>query len=582
MYVEKITAEGQTYAEKYLAAPVNKILPNSASLQGKFSHSQVSQVSEGRDAVVSSQMQNPTGLPDRLKCGLEHLSGYDLSAVRVHYNSPKPKQLGALAYAQGANIHLGEGQESHLPHEGWHVVQQMQGRVNPTMQMKGALINDDEGLEQEADVMGKKALHQAPHSFSTSSQRQIRISNRIDPSGKNASIIRKAVRNSMNAHRPVTQLGISRDSRYKRRKTSKRDKFSDIKYLFQKPLFDTVYAHPVKYNWPRTRSLITVYDYFRHLNNPGSREKFTPQELNTIDAMLAKQLVISIRKSQAESDLLDAPRVMEPGEVPASIVKYTDRPNRRVYGSQLRERLKEHFLCAYEHLLDKFFNANPDIVSKIAWTIPRIHNPFTNMPILKNVAPANNWNSSPIAYQNANIQPLTNAAGRSRIKFKKLTNTSQPSSLKNQYIWEMKGILQDKNKPSQRLTLMHQIRGRFGGPSSQNNMFLGTAASNLSDVNSHVNQVEDRIAWAITSAPKWPIRDFYVEYLVEPQFGTIAPHVQQQIVNANLNPNERNAAIDWCKQATPKHYKTHWVLHVLRNDNQKGIYEEKKTLNADE
>jgi len=100
---------------------------------------------------------NRTGLPDRLKNGLEHLSGIDLSQVRVHYNSTKPVQLGALAYTQGQDIHIGRGHEKHLPHEGWHVVQQMQGRVRPTLQMKGEGVNDNGGLEREADVMGDKA-----------------------------------------------------------------------------------------------------------------------------------------------------------------------------------------------------------------------------------------------------------------------------------------------------------------------------------------------------------------------------------------------------------------------------------------
>ncbi|MBN3815936.1 hypothetical protein G3N57_04650, partial [Paraburkholderia sp. Se-20369] len=53
---------------------------------------------------------------------------------------------------------LGAGQERHLPHEAWHVVQQMQRRVAPTMQMKGAAINDNPGLEREADAMGRQAL----------------------------------------------------------------------------------------------------------------------------------------------------------------------------------------------------------------------------------------------------------------------------------------------------------------------------------------------------------------------------------------------------------------------------------------
>ncbi len=32
--------------------------------------------------------------------------------------------IQAEAYAQGSDIHVGSGQEKHLPHEAWHVVQQ--------------------------------------------------------------------------------------------------------------------------------------------------------------------------------------------------------------------------------------------------------------------------------------------------------------------------------------------------------------------------------------------------------------------------------------------------------------------------
>ena len=68
--------------------------------------------------------------------------------VKVHYNSSKPAQLQAHAYAQGTDIHLAPGQEKHLPHEAWHVVQQKQGRVRPTMQMKGGVgVNDDDGVQ---------------------------------------------------------------------------------------------------------------------------------------------------------------------------------------------------------------------------------------------------------------------------------------------------------------------------------------------------------------------------------------------------------------------------------------------------
>lgn len=104
--------------------------------------------------------ENNTGLPDDLKSGVENLSGYSMDDVRVHYNSDKPAQLQAHAYAQGTNIHIAPGQEKHLPHEAWHVVQQKQGRVKPTMQLKDNVnVNDDDALEKEADVMGKKALY---------------------------------------------------------------------------------------------------------------------------------------------------------------------------------------------------------------------------------------------------------------------------------------------------------------------------------------------------------------------------------------------------------------------------------------
>jgi len=98
------------------------------------------------------------GLPERLRAGIESLCGLDLSDVRVHANSSKPAQLNALAYAQGNDIHLGPGQERSLPHEAWHVVQQRQGRVQPTLQMNGSAVNDDAGLEREADSMGARAL----------------------------------------------------------------------------------------------------------------------------------------------------------------------------------------------------------------------------------------------------------------------------------------------------------------------------------------------------------------------------------------------------------------------------------------
>jgi len=101
--------------------------------------------------------ENSTALPDTLKTGIEALSGMAMDDVQVHHHSSKPAQVQALAYTQGTDIHVGPGQEQHLAHEAWHVVQQKQGQVRPTLQARGVAINDDEGLENEADVLGAKA-----------------------------------------------------------------------------------------------------------------------------------------------------------------------------------------------------------------------------------------------------------------------------------------------------------------------------------------------------------------------------------------------------------------------------------------
>jgi len=111
-----------------------------------------------KPAMQRARAQNRTGLPDTLKSGVENLSGLSMDNVRVHYNSGKPAQMQAHAYTQGTDIHVAPGQEKHLPHEAWHVVQQAQGRVQATKQLKGVGLNDDAALEREADVMGARAM----------------------------------------------------------------------------------------------------------------------------------------------------------------------------------------------------------------------------------------------------------------------------------------------------------------------------------------------------------------------------------------------------------------------------------------
>ncbi|NOU50559.1 DUF4157 domain-containing protein [Pseudoalteromonas sp. JBTF-M23] len=107
--------------------------------------------------ATKQRKPNNTGLPDKVKNGIEGLSGMDMSDVKVHYNSSKPATVQAHAYTQGSNIYVAPGQQQHVAHEAWHVVQQKQGRVKPTTSIGGMAVNDNAGLEREADIMGAKA-----------------------------------------------------------------------------------------------------------------------------------------------------------------------------------------------------------------------------------------------------------------------------------------------------------------------------------------------------------------------------------------------------------------------------------------
>ncbi|XXT22746.1 DUF4157 domain-containing protein [Sorangium sp. So ce429] len=107
-------------------------------------------------------------MPEAVQQKMEGAFSADFSDVRVHAGSARATALGALAYTQGSDIHVapgrwapetGRGQEL-LGHELAHVVQQREGRVRATAQMKGVALNDDPALEREADAMGARAAHQ--------------------------------------------------------------------------------------------------------------------------------------------------------------------------------------------------------------------------------------------------------------------------------------------------------------------------------------------------------------------------------------------------------------------------------------
>ena len=136
-------------------------------MQGKFAVQKQpmedEELMQGKFTAQMKSEENKTGIPDDLKAGMENTLNTDLSQVRIHPNSSKAPEVGALAYTQGTDVHFAPGQfkpessagQQLLGHELTHVVQQSQGRVKPTGDVAGLPVNDSPALENEADEMGK-------------------------------------------------------------------------------------------------------------------------------------------------------------------------------------------------------------------------------------------------------------------------------------------------------------------------------------------------------------------------------------------------------------------------------------------
>lgn len=119
---------------------------------------------DDEDDLIQGKFENKTGMPDGIKQRMEDSFGMDFSSVRIHPDSPSAPEVGALAYTQGTDIHFAPGQfkpdtsagRQLLGHELTHVVQQSQGLVQPTGEVGGMPVNDNETLEHEADIQGFK------------------------------------------------------------------------------------------------------------------------------------------------------------------------------------------------------------------------------------------------------------------------------------------------------------------------------------------------------------------------------------------------------------------------------------------
>jgi hypothetical protein len=143
-------------------------------------------------AQLSTQSQplQRSAMPEPVRAKMEKSFGTDFSDVSIHTESAQAKNLKALAYAQGSQIHFAPGQynpdsasgQALLGHELTHVVQQRVGRVPTPKQSKGLPINANPALEQEADRLGAKAAQgQQVHVPGMNGRRALPIQHSTEP-----------------------------------------------------------------------------------------------------------------------------------------------------------------------------------------------------------------------------------------------------------------------------------------------------------------------------------------------------------------------------------------------------------------
>lgn len=137
-----------------------------ATRQGKATPTAPIGFDFGKMPVTPPERQHPD-LPLDLQMNMESSFGQDFSGVDIHRNSQQAQHMNALAYTQGESIHFAPGEfnphsergRNLIGHEFAHIVQQRSGVVQPTAVLgKGLEINDNQGLENEADTLGRKAV----------------------------------------------------------------------------------------------------------------------------------------------------------------------------------------------------------------------------------------------------------------------------------------------------------------------------------------------------------------------------------------------------------------------------------------
>lgn len=141
-------------------------------------------------------------------------------------------------------------------------------------------------------------------------------------------------------------------------------------------------------------------------------------------------------------------------------------------------------------------------------------------------------------------------------------NTTKPADPVGMDTWRQKGYLGDPTKNNnQCLTRMHAIRGKFGGPTQSDNMFLGTAYSNNFNANSHFSLVEKPLEDYLKGASFQQPRAF--DYTVAPNFGSVPGYIANRIKSPLVqNSGDASAFTNFASQSIPSSFVCRATLYV--------------------
>jgi len=167
-----------------------------------------------------------------------------------------------------------------------------------------------------------------------------------------------------------------------------------------------------------------------------------------------------------------------------------------------------------------------------------------------------------------------------------ISATTAPADPEGMGTWRAKGYLRDPAKSNgQALTRMHAVRGRFGGPSSSDNMFLGTAPSNNFNNASHYTQVEKPLEDYLNDEGQDESRAF--DYRVTPNFDNIPQYMQNRIDDEDwVDPDDKDEFTTFANDHIPNGFRCDADLYFEDEDGDlyaKSVSEDvSTTVNADE